>query len=217
MSLKKICSFVVVGLLAVVVMPKVYAANSVTLSCNDTKIAIGQSTNCTAYLTYDYTDETLAPKGVVVVLEPNEFLDVTNVKANSTLGWQQGTATETANGMQYQFATSNPTGIQSGKKSELFSFTLTLNQKAKNLSDTNACGNLCINGAVVQTASSQVPINTDDKASCYSPIVTVEECVGPKCNPETGSFLNYALVILGIAVAGVAIVVVRRSNKFYRV
>lgn len=209
MNLKKICSFIVVGLLAILFIPKVSAASGTTLSCQKTDLTIGESTTCTVYVTYEYTDPTNAPSAASITLSTNQYLKVSEVTANSTYGW----STSTTSGSTYSFNKPSGATITSGQKFELMSFKVTLDQSAKNLGENDTCGDICISAATINGLA----ISSDDKGSCYLPTVTIEECTGPKCNAETGAFLNYALIALGVAVAVVAILVARKSNKFYRV
>ena len=207
MNLKKICSFVVIGLFAILFMPTVDAASSATLSCAKKDLKIGESTTCTVYMTYEFTD--VAPSAASVTFSTNKYLDISKVTANSTLGWS---ASGTATGTQYSFQRTSTTGITSGTRFELMSFTLTLNQNAKNLGSNDTCGDICISEATING----VKVDTGTSSSCFGPTITVEECVGSSCNAETGAFLNYSLIVLGVGVAFVAILVARRSNKFYR-
>ena len=211
MNLKKICSFIVVGLLAIMFIPKVSAASGTTLSCQKTDLTIGESTTCTVYVTYEYSDSNNAPAAASITLSTNQYLKVSDVTANSTLGWAASPANDT--GSTYAFNKTSGATITSGQRFELMSFKITLDQSAKNLGENDTCGDLCISGATINSLT----ISSYDKGSCYLPTVTTEECTGPKCNAETGAFLNYTLIALGVAVAVVAILVARRSNKFYRV
>ena len=211
MSLKKICSFMVVGLLGLLFIPSINAASSTTMSCQKTDLNIGESTTCTVYVTYEYADAANAPQSAVITLSTNEYLKVSVVTANSTLGW--AASTTGTSGSMYSFNKTSGQTITSGTKFELMSFKVTLDQSAKNLGENDTCGDICISSATINGLT----IASDDKGSCYLPTVTTEECTGSKCNAETGAFLNYTLIVLGVAVAVVAIVVARRSNKFYRV
>lgn len=207
MNLKKICSLVVAGICSILFVSSVNAASSATLSCKKTDLKIGESTTCTIYMTHEFT--TVAPSAASVAFSTNEYLDITNMTANSTLGW---TIAGNTTGSQYSFQRTTTTGITSGTRFELASFTVTLNQNAKNLGEKDTCGSLCISAATIDGTT----VDTGTSSSCYGPAVTIEECTGSDCNAKTGAFLNYSLIVLGVAVAFVAILVARRSNKFYK-
>lgn len=214
MSLKKISSLLIVGIIAAfVVAPKALAANSMRLACSKTNIKIGDSTTCTIYGTIDFASEDDAPSAATITLSTSEYLNISNVKANSTAGWTN-TTSASSTGTTYSFSNSSAaTKITSGKEFEIMSFTATLDQAAKNLASYDDCARLCIGGATFNGAS----LSTASLGTCYSPVVTPDTCEGASCNAETGAFLNYSLVLVGAAVAVCAIIVSRRNSKFYRI
>lgn len=212
--MKKLCSYLIIGLIATfVVAPKAFAANSVRLACTKTQIEIGGSTTCTVYGTVDFTSEDNAPSAATVTFSHTEYLKISNIKANATAGWTN-TTSSAATSDTYSFSNSTAaTKITSGKEFEIMSFTATLDQAAKNLASYDDCANLCISAATFN-GSSVLASNT---GTCYNPSVAVEECVGAKCNAETGAFLNYSLIIVGGAVAVCAIIISNKKSKFYRI
>ena len=214
MGFKKFCSFLIVGLMAALMYaPNAFAANSVKLSCAKTDIKIGASTTCTVYGTVDFTSEENAPSAATVTFSHTEYLKISNIQANATAGWTNTTSAAASNST-YSFSNSTAaTKITSGKEFEIMSFTITLDQAAKNLASYDDCANLCISAATFN-GSSVLASNT---GTCYSPVVSAEECVGESCNAKTGAFLNYSLVIVGSLVAVCAIIISKKNAKFFRI
>ncbi len=180
-------------------------APSVALSCQKTEIAIGESTNCTVSFTGSDTI-----KESVFNLSTSRFLTITNVVPNSTKGWSAAATTDAQKG-KYAFEILSGTGVSNGA---VFSFTVTLNENAKELGEKDTCGELCISGATLGNSSTGVSLtNTKGTGTCYAPVVVEKE----KENPPTGAFANYAIIIASIIVAGAAVVIARKSSKFFRV
>ena len=182
------------------------AANSIKLECDKTQIKIEESTNCTVSLTLD---SEISNATASVQLSASETLDISNVTPNKALGWTQSTVATSAG--TYTFINST------GKSGQLFSFTVKLNSKAKDLGKDESCGNLCIADAIIKDATGNPGAKPQGVGTCYSPVVVDETCEGPNCNPETGSFANYAIIIASILIAGAAVIVARKSTKFFRV
>ena len=197
--MKKINLFLVamVAMLGFTVSAK---ASSVKLDCDKTKINIGESTVCTVTLDADVVVNT-----ATIELSAGEALDISAPKPNETAGWKLSTNNNASTG-KFVFINDN------GKSGQVFSFTVTLNSNAKKLGVTDDCAQLCIADALINGKGA-----ISDKGTCYTPIVTEEECVGENCNPKTGAFANYAIIISSILIAGVAVVIARRSTKFFRV
>lgn len=176
------------------------AANSVSLTCTKTEIGIGESTTCSVKLNAEVVVNTST-----IELSSSEYLDISNVKPNEAAGWKLSTANNATAG-KYVF------NNESGKTGEIFSFTITLNSKAKALGENDDCGQLCIASATINGTAA-----IKDTGTCYSPTIIEEECVGEDCNPKTGAFANYAIIIASIIIAGAAVIVARKSTKFFRV
>ena len=202
--MKKINLFVVamVAMLGFSVNAK--AANTIKLECDKTEIKIEESTNCTVSLALD-TEINIAS----VQLSTSETLDISNVTPNKALGWTASTVTSPAG--TYTF---NNTA---GKSGQLFSFTVKLNSKAKELGKDESCGNLCIAAATIKNTTNGLEAEPQGVGTCYKPILVQETCEGKDCNPETGSFANYAIIAASIVIAGAAVIVARKSTKFFRV
>ncbi len=182
----------------------VKAANTASISCKKKTIKVGETTNCTISLEYDSV-----VNEAVFSLASSDTLDISTPTPNTTAGWQKdATGTNTTSAI-YAFKNS-----QSFKKGEVFSFNVTLNNKAKELGEGDNCGNLCIDSVVINDAAT---LNDLGNGNCYKPTIEKTDCPEPPCNPETGSFANYALILGSIAIAGVAVVIARKSSKFFRI
>ena len=205
--MKKI-SLLVIGIIAMFgVMLTVNAEAGVTLKCDKTEIAIGDTTNCYVTIT-----NTTTVTSVDITLSTSKYLVISGITANSTAGWVANSAN--TSGTVYSF--DNATGVTGA--SQVFSFNVTLSEAAKNLSAEDDCGQLCISAVTFNKGNPESVL--EGTGTCFSPTVTQETCVGENCdpkNPETGAFMNY-LIILGVGVVAIAtILIIRRSSKFYRV
>ena len=184
----------------------VSAASSLKLSCDKTDIRIGESTVCTVSFTSD-----TAITSSAFALSTSRYLDISNVKPNTTKGWSSDDSTNPSNGY-YAFKITSGTGVAEG---DVFSFTVTLNSKAKELGEKDTCGELCISKAVLGSVTTT---NAKGTGTCFMPNVVEDECPEGECpNPETGAFANYAIIAASILVAGAAVIIARKSTKFFRV
>ena len=184
-----------------------HAANSVALICSDNRkeLKIGESTNCYVKINSESTIH-----AAQITLSTSEYLKVSNVKANTASGWTGANLT----GPNYTF---NSTAGSTGP-SQLFSFDITLTDGAKKLSAGDDCGQLCISGYLFDGVGDQNL--TKSTGICFSPTVVEEKCIGSGCNPtnpNTGEFMNY-VIIGGVALIAVAAVVIaKKSNKFFKI
>ena len=192
------------------------AAETAILECKNPEIKIGESTVCTVTIGYDSAINTAA-----VTLDTSKYLQVSNVIASAAGGWQADSANTSAATGKYTFVNTLTSGATGA--SEVFSFTATLLDEAKNLSANDECANLCLSAVSVTTSGSTTPIpfsniKKDVQGVCYEPTIIEENC--PDCdpkNPETGAFMNY-LIIVGVGIAAIAVIlIVRKTTKFYRV
>ena len=217
MNLKKILGLSVIGLLSIFMAGmNVKAANSdsVTLTCDKTTIKIGESTVCTVVATNYFTTATDAPSAATVTISPSKYLTVSAVTSNSTLGWAKTNETSSNGETTYSFSNSNASSnITTGKQYALMSFTVTLNQEAKTLTDTTNCAQICISGA---TFNGNI-LTSESFGTCPNPTAVIEDCTGSECSAKTGAFLNYSLLCGGAFIALIAILVARKRNKFYRI
>ena len=181
------------------------AANGVSLSCNKTNIKIGETANCTVSITADVTVNTAA-----ITLSTSEYLEISNVTPNTTAGWSASTTGTNASTGVYAFNNAN------GKSGQVFSFNVTLSSKASALSAGDTCGQLCISAATFNEETKLTGI-LQGTGTCFAPVIEEETCVGEDCNPETGAFMNYAIIIGSLLIAGAAVVVARKSTKFFRI
>lgn len=179
------------------------AANSASLTCDKTDVKVGESANCLVSISAN------APLSAVTIkLSASEHLGISNVVANTKAGWTASASGTSGN--TYSF--NNSTGSTGG---ELFSFTVTLLESAKQLSEGDSCGQICIVEALFD--GNQIAGITQGTGTCFAPNITVEQCVGENCNPKTGSFMNYIIIGAVTIIAIAAVVIARKSSKFYRV
>ncbi len=203
--MKKI-NLLIVGILAMFGVMFTVNAQGVTLQCDKTEIKIGDTTNCYVTITAD-TQTT----SVSFVLDTSKYLIISGQTANTKAGWtvnQQGTT-----GSTYSF--NNEAGITG--TSQVFSFNVTLSEEAKNLGADDDCGQLCISAVTFNNGAPDSVLK--GTGTCFAPTVIEEKCVGESCNavPETGSFMNYLMIIGAGFIAIATILIIRRTNKFYRV
>ena len=181
----------------------VSAESTATITCEDTYIRPGESTVCTVKATHSEQ-----VKNAIFSIDTSEYLSMSDIKANTAGGWVQ----DAGNTAYYSF--SNSAGIDATAGVEVFSFTLNLSTEAKNLPEGN-CGQLCISTLLFNQTT---PANLPESGVCFGPTVDKSECTEEDCpTPDTGAFANYA-VLGGVSlVALLAILIVSKKNKFYRV
>lgn len=190
-----------------------HAQDSASMKCDKTNLKPGESTICTVT---GKTSQT-ALTSFAANIENSKYLKITNVNANT--GWSIDAANtkitekadKTGQTGVYSFTYSGT--VTPDTEMQIFSFTLTLLEEAKNLPD-GQCGDICFAHAFFNTTGG------DAVASpvCMTPVITVEECTEADCpTPDTGAFMNYA-VIAGVSlVALIAILAVNKNKKFYRI
>jgi len=209
--MKKI-NLLIVGIVAMFAVMLGVQAQSVTLRCDKNTIGIGESTLCDVTI-----DTEAAVTDVVITLSSSSnTLDVSAPTANSKAGWVADIENTKVSSGEYAFKnTAGSTG-----KSQVFSFTVTLNENARNLSAEDDCGQLCISSVIYNNGSATMGTITKGTGTCFAPTIEEEECVGESCNPknpETGAFANY-LAILAVGIGAIVVIlVIRRTSKFYRV
>ena len=183
------------------------AESQVSFSCENNKLKVGQTTNCVVYLTAD-----VAVTNIKITMDPSEQLDLTAVTANSAAGWTKDSSGTNEAGYVFAFNSTAATGVTG--RTPLFSFNLTLNEKAKKLANGDICAQLCLSSAIINN-STQFPIQKGT-GTCYGPAVVNDNPTTPD-NPETGAFMNY-VIIAGVGVLAVAgVIIARRSSKFFRI
>ena len=202
--MKKI-NLLIIGILAMFGFMAVASADpGVTLKCEKTEVKIGETTNCYVTITAD-TETT----NVDIALDTSKYLIVSNPTANTKAGWSVNSE-RTKTGV-YSF--DNTSGITGS--SQVFSFNVTLSEDAKNLSADVDCGQLCISAVTFNKGIADTVLK--GTGTCFAPTVIEESCVGESCNPTTGTFMNY-LVIVGAGIIAIAtMLIIRRTSKFYRV
>lgn len=205
--MKKI-NLLIVGIIAMFGVMFAVQAQGVTLACDKTTIGIGESTNCTV------TIETEAVvTDTVITLDSSKYLIVTAPVANTSAGWSADTTKTNATTGEYAFK--NTAG--SSNTSQVFSFTVTLSEEARNLSADDECGQLCISAVTFNNGTATMGSIIKGTGTCFAPTIREDECVGESCNPQTGAFMNY-LLIVGVGLGAIAVIlIVRKTSKFYRV
>lgn len=189
-----------------------HAQDSASMKCTKTNLKPGESTICTVT---GKTSQT-ALTSFAATIENSKYLKVTNVNANT--GWSIDAANtkiteksdQSGQAGVYSFTYSGT--VTPNVDIQIFSFTLTLLEEAKNLPDGD-CGNICLNAAFFNSGATVI-----SNPVCMAPVITVEECTEADCpTPDTGAFMNYA-VIAGVSlVALIAILAVNKNKKFYRI
>ena len=168
MKNKKLLKTLLVGAIASFsVMLNVHAANTVSMSCDKTEIQVGESTTCTVSATSTLDKLTKAS----ITLTTSQYLSISNVKANTAAGWQADSANTTSTNYVFT-AINSDTGITAGT-TQVFSFTVTLLDSAKNLSAGDSCGQICIGGAAYNDMALS-SIDQTAAGTCFSPIIYVK-------------------------------------------
>lgn len=205
--MKNLKKFMFSLLVMVVGIGAVKAADVAGIECERTDLKPGESTVCTISLTPTRTDiETFQVK-----ILTSEYLKVSKVNVNVNQGWTPNTNySNTTDPTNLTYAFDFKGTVTAGTKMEVFSFTLNLDESAKNITD-GECGQLCIDAAWVNTDKIQTTTN-----ACFNPVIK-EECTDEDCPPETGAFANYAILGGGALIALIAILAVSKSKRFYRV
>lgn len=223
--MKNLKSLFFAAIVAIVGMGVVNAESSVRVGCENNYIGIGESTSCTVYATADQTALAQTTATFVVDIATSKYLNVSNVKANETLEFKQSgnpsskkdTYSTSATFKDFDFINGYIFVVPSAnltvnKEFAVFSFTVTLSTEAKNLPEGN-CGSLCVAGAYINGGVNLVSTG----GSCPSFTINTQECTDKDCTPDTGSFMNYALLCGGAVVTLGAITLLNKKNKFYRV
>lgn len=189
-----------------------HAQDSASMKCDKTNLKPGESTICTVT---GNTSQT-ALTSFAATIENSKYLKISNITPNT--GWNVDNANTKITDKSDQ---SGQAGVYSFTYSgtvtpnvdiQIFSFTLTLLEEAKNLPDGD-CGNICLNAAFFNSGATVI-----SNPVCMAPVITVTECTEADCpTPDTGAFMNYA-VIAGVSlVALIAILAVNKNKKFYRI
>lgn len=201
-------NLLVVGLAAMFAVMFSVKAQSATLACDKTTIGIGESANCTVSIE---TEQVITD--TVITLDASKYLIVSAPVANSKAGWVADA--EKTNSSTGEYAFKNTAG--SSNATQVFSFTVTLSEEAKNLSAEDDCGQLCISAVTFNNGTATMGTILKGTGTCFAPTIVEDECVGESCNPKTGAFANY-LVILAVGLGAIVVILIaRKTTKFYRV
>lgn len=198
------------------------AGGKVTVDCDDYKIAVGASTTCTVYVNPDNdVFVALNKTTAVITMSQSQYITINDIKANTTEGFSL-TSDGNVNDRtlkSHEIVLDHTGTLTKGKKTQIMSFRLKVEEAAKNLSE-GECGEICVDGAVFSSdlvKATLVVGDPDVGKACPNVIITEQTCTGDNCNPDTGAFMNYAMVAGAAGVALVAIAVVTRKKKFYTV
>lgn len=190
------------------------AADLVSIECNSYKLAIGASTNCTVYVKPSASlVASTATKTVIIKASQSKYLTMSSIVANTGFTKVSDDISDKTLAENTITLTYSGNDLKEGVRKDIFSFNLKLEEEAKNLT-TGDCGQICITGAMFD--SNKAKVGEKGKA-CPNIIITEQTCEGKDCNPDTGAFVNYAMVAGAAGVALVAIAVVSRKKKFYTV
>ena len=190
------------------------AASLVTVDCNSTTLAVGASTLCTVYVKPNATlAANTATKSVIINASQSKYLTMSDIKVNNGFTLVSEDIKDKTLAKNTITLTYSGSNLKENEKTAIFSFNLKLEEEAANIKDGD-CGQICITGAVFDSDTAKVG---DDGKACPNIIITKQTCEGKDCNPDTGEFMNYA-IIAGIAsVALITIVISTRKKKFYTV
>lgn len=210
------------------------AVGGITIDCENYKIAVGASTTCTVYLDPDtatnnsskYTTknfEALAAitgkKTAIITMSQSKYITINKIVANTANGYSLDSDGNINDRTleNHKIQLSHTGTLDKTKKTAMMSFRLTVENEAKNLSQ-GECGQVCIEGAEFDANTVKATLKAGDTGkACPNVIITEQKCTGDNCNPDTGAFMNYAMVAGAAGVALVAIAVVTRKKKFYTV
>lgn len=210
--MKRLKPFLFTFLLVFAGIITVNAEGSAKLTCAKQEIEIGESTNCVVSGSSD-ADVT----SFVANIETSKYLTISNIVAANGWDVKSNTAATCTNSdhtdcNKIALTKNSNTTITANSEFQVFSFTVTLDEGAKNLASTAECGSLCLSVAYINTTS------VLERQSCYNPDIDLTETPSTGTSqPETGAFLNYAIVGGTAFVALVAIIALNSKKKFYQI
>lgn len=199
---------------------EINGAGKVTVDCEKTDLAVGASTTCNVFINPSNDVLVALDKAkAVITMSQSTYITINDLKANAAEGF-----TLTSDGdindrtKKSHEITLNHTGtLTKNKKTQIMSFRLKVEEAAKDLPQ-GQCGEICVDGAVFSTDLIKATLTVGDNGkACPNVTITEAKCTGDNCNPNTGAFMNYAMVAGAAGIALVAIVVVTRKKKFYTV
>ena len=171
--------------------------------------------NTMLYLGVNVTEGTFKNYTAHIELENSNFtFSGLSSDYKPTTGWT-GTVTKSATGNGIDVDLTNSTGYPAGTRKIVASITLTV---ADSTPSTDTCK--------ITLGKTEEPENpkcqiVDDTYYDANGNEVSEEAYNAACttaeNPQTGSFLPYTLIIVGIALAGGLYYITKKNNKMYQV
>ena len=227
-KINKLCAAALVGVVGVLGIGVVHAADlnagPVTVKCNNSKLAIGASTVCDVIITpsEDLADTATTVNKAFISMSQSEYITASSITANEAAGFKiesgADTSDKTVKERTVQLGFSGK--LTKGVETKIMSFTLKLEEAASKLKEGN-CAELCVSGVMFDVTSAKGTIAKavvgDTGKACPNIIITEQKCEGKGCNPETGEFMNYAIIAGVAGISLVAIAVVTKKKKFYTV
>ncbi len=227
-KINKLFAAVLVGVVGVLGIGVVHAADlnagPVTVKCNNSKLAIGASTVCDVIITpsEDLADTATTVNKAFISMSQSEYITASSITANEAAGFKiengADTSDKTVKERTVQLGFSGK--LTKGVQTKIMSFTLKLEEAASKLPEGN-CAELCVSGVMFDVTSAKGTIAKavvgDTGKACPNIIITEQKCEGKGCNPETGEFINYAIIAGVAGISLVAIAVVTKKKKFYTV
>lgn len=196
------------------------AGGKVTVDCEKYDLAVGASTTCTVYITPTAGLAAITyAKDVFITMSQSKYITINELNANTTNGYSltsDGNISDRTLA-SHKIQLKHTGTLTEGKKTEIMSFRLKLEEAAKGLT-AGQCGQLCVDGAEFDTNTIKATLTVGDSGkACPNIIITEQKCEGKDCNPDTGAFMNYAIIAGVASVALITIVISTRKKKFYTV
>lgn len=188
------------------------------IKCDDSQLAPGGVTTCYVIVTPNAalaaSTSASTTKTVILYVSQSEYLTLSNIKDNTNFK----TLTNNPNGSEKdRVITGSYTGaLTANQEITLMSFTLTLSKDAENV-NAEKCGQLCLTGGMFDSNTTNITAGDTGNKFCPNIVIVKKTCTGEGCNPQTGEFMNYAIIAGVCTVALVAVVATSRKKKFYTV
>lgn len=223
--MKKLLGLSVIALLISIVLPlnvnatEIFAASkpSMTETTEGGKtFALKQEgEKPTLYLGVNVTEGTFTEYKAHIELENSSFT-FSGLRSDykPTTGWT-GTVTKSATGNGIDVDLTNSTGYPADTRKIVVSITLDV---ADGVPSTDTCKITLRSTETPENPKCQIVdgVYYDANGNEVSEEAYNEACA-PAENPQTGSFLPYTLIIIGLALAGWLYYVTKKNNKIYQV
>ena len=224
--MKKLLGLSVIALLISIVLPvnvkaleaEIFASNiSMTETTEGGKtFSIKQEgENTKLYIGVNVTEGTFNDYTAHIELENSSFtFSGTRSDYSLTSGWN-GTITKSETGNGIDVNLTNSTGYTAGTRKIVASITLDV---ADSTPSTDTCRIILGTTETPENPKCQIVdgVYYDANGNEVSEEAYNEACTTAE-NPQTGSFLPYTLIIIGLALAGWLYYVTKKNNKIYQV